>query len=98
VRKHEPQVEDDSLTQHVICTLLNELTPKVTQAFDGEEGIAKCDTEQFDIIFMDMNMPKINGLEATCVVVLVCSVFGDGTVVAVRCKCHLIRATWLHVT
>ena len=54
-------VEDCKLTQHVITSLLKELTPHVNQAFDGEEGINMCDTSQYDIIFMDMNMPKING-------------------------------------
>lgn len=54
-------VEDCKLTQHVITSLLKELTPHVNQAFDGEEGINMCDKSQYDIIFMDMNMPKING-------------------------------------
>lgn len=58
-------VEDCKLTQHVITSLLKELTPHVNQAFDGEEGINMCDKSQYDIIFMDMNMPKINGLQAT---------------------------------
>ena len=58
-------VEDCTLTQHVITSLLKELTPHVAQAFDGEQAIFKCDEAQYDIIFMDMNMPKINGLQAT---------------------------------
>lgn len=58
-------VEDCSLTQHVICTLLKELTNSVTQAFDGEQGLQMCQSQGFDIIFMDIHMPKLGGLQAT---------------------------------
>jgi len=58
-------VEDCTLTQHVITSLLKELTPMVSQAFDGEQAIQLCDQHQYDIIFMDILMPKISGLEAT---------------------------------
>lgn len=58
-------VEDCTLTQHVITSLLKELTPNVSQAYDGEQAIKLCDENQFDIIFMDMGLPKIDGLTAT---------------------------------
>eukprot|EP00039_Didymoeca_costata_P013399 m.203227 g.203227 ORF g.203227 m.203227 type:complete len:454 (+) comp15759_c2_seq1:254-1615(+) len=58
-------VEDCTLTQHVITSLLKELTPHVHQAFDGEQAIKMCDEQQFDIIFMDMGLPKIDGPTAT---------------------------------
>lgn len=38
-------VEDCSLTQHVICTLLKELTNSVTQAFDGEQALQMCERQ-----------------------------------------------------
>lgn len=58
-------VEDCSLTQHVITSLLKELTANVEQAFDGAQAILSCNTTTFDVIFMDIHMPKVNGLEAT---------------------------------
>ena len=58
-------VEDCTLTQHVITSLLKELTANVEQAFDGAQAILSCNTTTFDVIFMDIHMPKVNGLEAT---------------------------------
>eukprot|EP00051_Salpingoeca_urceolata_P001164 m.39020 g.39020 ORF g.39020 m.39020 type:complete len:531 (-) comp11228_c0_seq2:253-1845(-) len=58
-------VEDCTLTQHIICSLLKKLTNHVEQAFDGEQAIVQCSQTAFDIIFMDIHMPKVNGLEAT---------------------------------
>eukprot|EP00035_Acanthoeca_spectabilis_P007471 m.136919 g.136919 ORF g.136919 m.136919 type:complete len:476 (-) comp13967_c0_seq3:6642-8069(-) len=58
-------VEDCKLTQHVIIGLLSKLTSNVSQAFDGEQAVDMCQKHQFDLILMDMAMPKLNGLEAT---------------------------------
>lgn len=58
-------VEDCTLTQHVITSLLKELTANVEQAFDGAQAILACNSTTFDVIFMDIHMPKVNGLEAT---------------------------------
>jgi len=58
-------VEDCKLTQHVIIGLLSKLTSNVSQAFDGEQAVEMCHRHQFDLILMDMAMPKLNGLEAT---------------------------------
>jgi CheY-like chemotaxis protein len=38
---------------------------KVEEAVDGEDAIAKWQTEQPDLIFMDIRMPKLGGEEAT---------------------------------
>jgi two-component system sensor histidine kinase BarA len=32
---------------------------------NGDEAIAACETQQFDIVLMDIHMPKTNGVEAT---------------------------------
>ena len=37
----------------------------VTIAVDGEEAVQKAKANPFDIIFMDMQMPNLNGYEAT---------------------------------
>ncbi|EDQ87040.1 uncharacterized protein MONBRDRAFT_27791 [Monosiga brevicollis MX1] len=58
-------VEDCTLTQHVITSLLRELTDNITQATDGEQAIELCHQQHFDIIYMDIHMPKIGGVQAT---------------------------------
>ncbi|MDR6301059.1 response regulator [Mesonia maritima] len=37
-------------------------------ADNADEGIEMLKTESFDLVFMDLNMPKINGLEATSMI------------------------------
>ena len=32
---------------------------------DGEEGLKELNRKIYDMVFMDINMPKINGIEAT---------------------------------
>eukprot|EP00041_Stephanoeca_diplocostata_P031993 m.1011838 g.1011838 ORF g.1011838 m.1011838 type:complete len:541 (-) comp24063_c1_seq5:1869-3491(-) len=58
-------VEDCALTQRVITSLLSSMTSNYSQAFDGEQAVQMCQTAQFDLILMDMTMPKLNGIEAT---------------------------------
>jgi len=45
--------------------LLKQLGLQVTIAEDGNEALQKVLTQQFDLIFMDMMMPHMNGYEAT---------------------------------
>jgi len=37
----------------------------VTEALNGEEGIAKARTERPDLILMDIQLPQVSGLEVT---------------------------------
>eukprot|EP00049_Salpingoeca_infusionum_P008738 m.143905 g.143905 ORF g.143905 m.143905 type:complete len:500 (+) comp14109_c0_seq1:419-1918(+) len=58
-------VDDCHLTQHVICTLLKQLTDDVSQAFDGSQAIDMCQAKAFDIIYMDIHLPNVSGVQAT---------------------------------
>jgi signal transduction histidine kinase/CheY-like chemotaxis protein len=58
-------VEDNATNQLVMTTLLGRLNCEVTVANDGAEGIAAADAQPFDLILMDMQMPVVDGLEAT---------------------------------
>ncbi|MBW7990784.1 MAG: response regulator [Planctomycetes bacterium] len=57
--------EDARTNQVLIKSLLKRLDLQVTIAEDGNEAVQKALTEQYDLIFMDIEMPNMNGYEAT---------------------------------
>lgn len=59
---------DDNLNNRLIIQLLLEDFDEITlidEAEDGAEAVAKCQEQTYDLIFMDIMMPGINGIEAT---------------------------------
>jgi signal transduction histidine kinase len=58
-------VEDGHVNQMLIKLLLEKIGFDVTLAENGLEGIDKAMATPFDIIFMDIQMPDMNGYEAT---------------------------------
>ena len=57
--------EDNPVNQEVATSLLNELGCSVVLACNGLEAIAAVQRERFDLVFMDLQMPEMGGLEAT---------------------------------
>lgn len=55
-------VEDDKILSNNICESLKHRFD-MTQAFDGEEGLQRLSRESFDVIILDVMMPKLNGYE-----------------------------------
>jgi two-component system, OmpR family, aerobic respiration control sensor histidine kinase ArcB len=56
-------VEDDLDSNQVLVDLLAQVGCRVTAAMNGREGIDKSATENFDLIFTDIRMPDVNGLQ-----------------------------------
>lgn len=56
-------VEDDPVFRQVIASFLDSRGAVVTQACDGEEGLALFTSQHFDIVLADLGMPKLGGLE-----------------------------------
>ena len=56
-------IEDDADSRDVLVNLLREVGCTVMTAFDGLEGLARCRSERFDIVFSDIRMPHMNGVE-----------------------------------
>jgi two-component system sensor histidine kinase/response regulator len=57
--------EDDPVSREVALILLRETGLTVDTAADGAEALAKARTMAYDLVLMDMQMPGMNGLEAT---------------------------------
>jgi signal transduction histidine kinase/CheY-like chemotaxis protein/HPt (histidine-containing phosphotransfer) domain-containing protein len=58
-------VEDNPVNQQVAEGLLRKLGMEVTVADNGADAIEMVRAQQFDLIFMDMQMPVMDGLSAT---------------------------------
>jgi signal transduction histidine kinase/CheY-like chemotaxis protein len=58
-------VEDNKINQLLLKKILTKLGHEVKTANNGKEAISAVEQEDFDLIFMDIHMPEMNGYEAT---------------------------------
>jgi PAS domain S-box-containing protein len=58
-------VDDVATNRQLIAALLKQRGHAVTLATDGDEAVALATDERFDLILMDVNMPRMDGLSAT---------------------------------
>jgi len=58
-------VEDSEANRKLVRLLLANTTYRLIEAYDGEEGVTKAHEARPDLILMDVQLPKISGLEAT---------------------------------
>ncbi|AXS78779.1 response regulator [Dechloromonas sp. HYN0024] len=58
-------VEDEPINQEVARGMLAEVNCKVCLAEDGVEALEMMQREKFDLILMDMQLPRMSGIEAT---------------------------------
>ena len=56
-------VEDKRSLAKMLKTSLEEHGHTVVLAFDGEEGLAYAETDLFDVVVLDIMLPRIDGLE-----------------------------------
>jgi signal transduction histidine kinase/predicted transcriptional regulator/CheY-like chemotaxis protein len=57
--------EDSISNQMLVKLLLEKMGLQVTTAQDGKEAVSKALSQPFDMIFMDIQMPNMNGYDAT---------------------------------
>lgn len=55
-------VEDDTMINQVICEFLKENNYNVESVFDGEEALNKFSEKEFDLVILDVMIPKIDGI------------------------------------
>ena len=58
-------VEDNEINRMVAREMLEKLGCQVTEAHDGQDGVAQAAKRQFDLILMDISMPRMDGTAAT---------------------------------
>ena len=58
-------VEDNGSNMYLITFILKKNGYNVLQAFRGEEGVKIALKEELDLILMDIQLPDIDGFEAT---------------------------------
>jgi two-component system cell cycle response regulator DivK len=58
-------VEDNEYNRKIVRQLLARTSYRLIEAVDGEAGIAQAMQELPDLILMDVQLPKISGLDAT---------------------------------
>ena len=58
-------VEDNAVNQMVARRLLEKRGHRVTMAGNGREGLKAWKDGRFDLVFMDVQMPEMDGMEAT---------------------------------
>jgi two-component system cell cycle response regulator DivK len=58
-------IEDNEFNRKIVRQLLVRTSYRLTEAFDGEAGVASALDTPPDLILMDIQLPKISGLDAT---------------------------------
>ncbi len=61
-------VEDNEINQMIAQSILEEVGFEVTVANDGSEGVDFMYKDDFDLVIMDIQMPKMDGLSATKII------------------------------
>jgi two-component system cell cycle response regulator DivK len=58
-------VEDNEMNRKIVRDLLKRTKYSLVEAHDGEAGVAKALEIRPDLILMDIQLPKLSGLDAT---------------------------------
>ncbi|MCZ7355434.1 MAG: response regulator [Candidatus Methanoperedens sp.] len=61
-------VEDNPLNMELVLEVLGVHGIIAHEANDGEEAVIKAEKEDFDLILMDIELPKMDGVEATRII------------------------------
>jgi signal transduction histidine kinase/DNA-binding response OmpR family regulator len=79
--KQSPQVPVPELSGHILCVddnednrqlvayLVNKTGAKLTLANDGQQALDAFEIDTFDLVLMDMQMPEMDGLQATKILI-----------------------------
>ncbi len=62
---HVLVVEDHPVNREVVTVVLQSLGCRVSVAENGREALERCCAERFDLVLMDIQMPEMDGRQAT---------------------------------
>jgi hypothetical protein len=57
-------VDDNAVNRQVVKLFMVQLSPKIVEAVNGEEALARLAEQDFDIVLLDVHMPVMDGKEA----------------------------------
>jgi len=57
-------VDDEQIVRDFFIDVAQSLGGQIETAEDGDIAVEKCRKQHFDIVFLDMRMPHMNGLDA----------------------------------
>jgi CheY-like chemotaxis protein len=60
--------QDNEINQLLATRLLQKPGHRVVTACNGEEALAALAREKFDLVFMDVQMPEMDGFEGTAII------------------------------
>jgi DNA-binding response OmpR family regulator len=63
VEAHLLVVDDNEMNRDVLARRLSRLGHQISMAFDGEEALSKIQAVSYDLVLLDIMMPKLSGYE-----------------------------------
>jgi len=75
--------EDNLINQKILMRFLKNLGVDADLAKDGREAVEATKNKAYDIIFMDIQMPRLDGLAATKCILNECQLEKDPVIIAV---------------
>lgn len=78
--------EDTPASQLVIKTMLEKLGHEVQTAINGQEAVEAMDEAVFDVVLMDLEMPVMNGIEATEAIREIKGAVGETPIIALTAQ------------
>lgn len=74
--------EDDAVSQRLIREIMRALGHRATVVADGLQAVAAAQMDAFELVLMDINMPRMNGFAAAAEIRRLAEPFGTVPIVA----------------